>query len=586
MLPPAAGPEPLPAHAAPLPQPARTLLSRPLREGLLALSLGLLLAVIARRPQDLANTVPGDARDPLLVSWVLAWPAHALTSADRFWDGNVLAPLSNSFAFTDPLLAYLPLGLFGGGPAATVVRYNVALLLAAALAFAGTWLLVRQLGLSRAAALVAATAFAFSPWRVSQLNHLQILSSGGVPLALAMLARGHGVGVRLAARQVRPGWAFAGWVVAACQLSVGFGLGLQFGYLLGLLSLGGGLLALRRRRQGRGWPDRRLLGADALGMALFLSVGALLALPLFEAVEQHPEARRALSEVSFYSPTASAFVTAPADSLLWGRYSAGDREGVGGINEKALFPGLAVTVLAAAGLLGGPWSRRRVTLLAAGVVVGALLAMGTSGPAGGRWTYLLLYEYGPGWQGVRTPSRVVTTAWLGLALLAAHGVTVLTRLMLGLTRGDPRTAAVAVSLVVAPLAFAEGLDTAAQTVVRPVPSVRLASLAPPVMVLPSEDSFDQDVMRWSTDGFPRVVNGVSGFTPRALEDLRQAAARLPDRAAVEQLRQAGVATLLVLPELLGGTRYERIDLAGLGAVPGVVVEQRGEAVVVQLGAGA
>ena len=90
-------------------------------------------------------------------------------------------------------------------------------------------------------------------------------------------------------------------------------------------------------------------------------------------------------------------------------------------------------------------------------------------------------------------------------------------------------------------------------------------------------------MRWSTDGFPRVVNGVSGFVPEQLASLREAAARLPALDALDQLRQAGVASLLLLPAALPGTRYERIDLNALSGMPGVIVEQRGDAVVVLLG---
>ena len=136
-------------------------------EALLALGLGLLLAVVTRRPQELASTVPGLARDPLQQTWSLAWPAHAVTGPGRLFDGNVFAPLDNTLAFSDALLGYLPFGLVGDGPGAALVRYNVLLLLAFGLAFAGTWVLVRQLGLGRTAALLAATAYAFSPYRVS-----------------------------------------------------------------------------------------------------------------------------------------------------------------------------------------------------------------------------------------------------------------------------------------------------------------------------------------------------------------------------------------------------------------------------------
>ena len=531
--------------------------------------------MLTRRPQDLATTVPGDARDPVLLSWVLAWPAHALTSADRLWDANAFAPLPNTLAFTDALLGYLPFGLVGDGPAAALVRYNVVLLFATALAFAGTWVLVRQLGLGRTAALLAATAWAFSPWRVSQLNHLQILSSGGIPLALAMLARGHGVRLRTGGAPARPGWALAGWLTATWQVSVGFGLGLQLGYLLAVCTAVAGVRALLAVRRGAAAPPRRLLAADAVGLVLFLGLSGLLALPYFAAVEDHESARRTVAEVTRYSPSASALVTAPADSLVWGAPKADLRADVNNVNEKALLPGLAVTLLAAVGLLPGAWSRRRTAVLAAGVAVLALLALGLAGPFGGR-PYLLLYEHAPGWQGVRTPGRLVTTAWLLLALLAAHGVTVLqSRLR--------RPAAVALGVALAAVALVEGTDTAARTVVRPPPAVALASLPQPVMVLPSEDAFDQNVMRWSTDGFPRVVNGISGFPTRELKELRDAASRLPAPDALARLRRSGVASLLLVPDALPGTRYAGLDPAALAGLPGARVEQRGDGVVVVLG---
>jgi hypothetical protein len=54
------------------------------------------------------------------------------------------------------------------------------------------------------------------------------LSTGGIALALAMLARGHGISLRRQSgpRKVRWGWALGGWLVAAWQMTLGFGLGL------------------------------------------------------------------------------------------------------------------------------------------------------------------------------------------------------------------------------------------------------------------------------------------------------------------------------------------------------------------------
>lgn len=569
------------------PTASRRLIARSpaLTEGFAAFALGLLLTILVRRPHDIATSVPGDARDPQLLAWVLSWPGHAVTNGKNLWDANIFAPSRNSFAFTDALLGYLPFSLIGEGPVAAVVRYNVVLLFAFALAFAGTWVLVRQLGLGRTAALVAAVAFAFNPWRLSQLNHLQILSSGGIPLALAMLARGHGVHLRTGRGPIRPGWALAGWATAAWHVSLGFGLGLQLAYVLAICTAVAGIRMLVRAQRGHGWPPRRLLAANGIGLVLFLGTAGVLAQPYLMAVEDHPHARRSIGEIEFWSPTASSLLIAPESSWLWGRYTADRRTDVQGLNEKALFPGLAVTTLAVVGLvLPGPWSRRRTVLLAGSVVVIVAVALGTQGPFGGRG-FRLVYDYFPGYQGIRTPGRLVTTAWLGLALLAAHGVTTLTRELGGLSAlrdsVAARTTALGLSVGLSSLVLLEGLDTVEQTPLRPSPtSVQLAELPQPVMVLPSEDLFDENVMRWSTDGFPRVVNGVSGFPTLEQTELRDAASRLPDPAALERLRRSGVRTLVLLNDLLPGSRYQNAALAG--QLPGVVLEPRGDVTVVHL----
>lgn len=168
-----------------------------------------------------AYTLPQDLADPTLVSWLLAWPGHILlTDPGQLWHGNAFFPDRWSYAFTDSLLGYAPAGMLGDGPLAAVARYNVIFVLAHALAFLGAYTLVRQLGAARAAALVAGIAFAYAPWRLGQAGHLHVLSTGGIALALAMLARGHGWSLRRRPRPgpVRPAWIVAGWLVAAWQI--------------------------------------------------------------------------------------------------------------------------------------------------------------------------------------------------------------------------------------------------------------------------------------------------------------------------------------------------------------------------------
>ena len=94
------------------------------------------------------------------------------------------------YAFGDSLFGYSPLGvLFGSGSTAALVRYSVVFVLAYALTATGMYLLARQLGCRPLAAAVAAAAYAYAPWHLSQDGHLNVLSIGGIPLSVALLLR-------------------------------------------------------------------------------------------------------------------------------------------------------------------------------------------------------------------------------------------------------------------------------------------------------------------------------------------------------------------------------------------------------------
>lgn len=515
---------------------------------------GLLLTVVVfwSVVRQLGSAVPGDVGDPLLQAWQLAWGAHGLlTQPLQVFEANTFAPLPRSLAFSDSLLGYAPAGLIGSGTHAALVRYDVMFLLAHALAFAGMYVLIRQLGMGRAAAVMAGAAFAFSPFRLSQATHLQSLSSGGIPLALAMLARGHAVkpvrrdGVERPS--ARPWWALAGWLTAAWQLTLGFGLGLQFAYLLAALAGGGALLTAVRRVL----PPRRLLLASGLGLVVFLGVGTVMAAPYQRTVVEHPESRRDVSQVDFFSPPLRGLITAPPESRLWGGLTEPLREGMSWRFEQSLAPGLAITVLAVLGLVWGPLPRRYRAGLVGGILLLVTLSLGTHGPGGGRAGFLLLFDHFPGWQGVRTPSRLVTLAWLVLGVLGALGAQRLVRLL-----GRPSRVAIVTALLTAAIA-AEGLNTVPLATPRPPPAgLQLAALPQPVLVLPSAEFEDNTVMLWSTDGFPAVVNGASGFRPAGLESLRAAMQDFPSPRAVLELRIYGVRSVVLLRDQLAGTPLE------------------------------
>jgi hypothetical protein len=240
-----------------------------IHEYALAIYAGLLLAVALTWPtlRYPLHTLPEDLGDPARQAWQISWIGHILLShPQQLWQSNAFYPQTDGFAFGDSLLGYGPVGMLGDGPLAATLRYNILFVLAHALLAIGGYALVRQLGAGRTGAALAAVAIAYAPWRLAQEGHLDIISAGGIPLALAMLARGHGWSLRrgLQPRERKAGWAAFGWLVAAWQVSLGFSLGLPFLGVLGLIVLlllfGTPLIWLRRRSRRRA-HQRRLAPA-------------------------------------------------------------------------------------------------------------------------------------------------------------------------------------------------------------------------------------------------------------------------------------------------------------------------------------
>ncbi|HSX22767.1 MAG TPA: hypothetical protein VLE97_08360, partial [Gaiellaceae bacterium] len=194
--------------------------------------------------------------DPLYLTWQVAWLGHALLHDPlHILQTNLYFPLKNNLVFTDVLFGYAPAGLLAtSGPHAALVVHNLIVIFTFALAFLGAYLLARELGAGNWGGMTAGAAFAYAPWKLAQAGHLQILSSGGIPLSLYFLLRGYRQGSR---RLI-----VAGWVVAAWQMTLGFNLGLQLAYLLLLLAVG---VIVHWLRHGRPRASSVVQRASALG---------------------------------------------------------------------------------------------------------------------------------------------------------------------------------------------------------------------------------------------------------------------------------------------------------------------------------
>lgn len=550
-------------------------------ERLLAVLASLVIAVLLTWPTlaDPAHTVPQDVGDPTLQAWQVAWSGHAmLTDPANLWHANGFYPDRYTLAYSDSLLGYAPFGFFGSGPEAALVRYNILFVLAHALAFIGAYALARQLGAARLASGVAGLAFAYAPWRLAQAGHLNVLSTGGIALALAMLAHGHGWSFRRGYRpdRVRPLWTLGGWVVAAWQMTLGFAIGLPFAYALALLCVATlvayPLMVLRRRA--RPVLPGRLLAADLGGLALFAGVTVLMALPYLHVLHENPLARRGPGEIARYSPPLRGFLTAPAESWLWGAKHAGARADLSWPAEMTLLPGMVLLCMAVGGLIFSVWRVWIRVALALGVALTVALALGTTLGGDGDPGYLTLYDALPGWDALRTSGRLIVWTTLLLALLAAGALTGITALARDL-KGWTGAALWLVLLVPVLGVTAESLNTTPHPTAYQEP-LAMQGVQGPVLVLPAEGFLEDNVLLWSTDGFPEVVNGITGVTPARYGEIRSLTVGFPDARSVQYLRQLGVRTVIWLPQYAKTSeQWRSVDQsqwAGLGITREVVAD--------------
>jgi hypothetical protein len=152
-----------------------------------------------------------------------------------------------------------------------------------------------------------------------------------------------------------------------------------------------------------------------------------------------------------------------------------------------------------------------------------------------------------------------------LAMLAAGAVGAFTRRGVELEADrqggsvyvrEPSLALRLATLIPLALVLIEGAHTTPHPVV-PTSPVAMHTVQGPAVILPTEELFDMNVMLWSTDGFPKVINGGSGFQPKTQEDLRTLLASVPDQASVDRLRELHIKSVVVIRSRIVGTPYER-----------------------------
>jgi len=527
------------------------------------------------------TALPGDLGDPLFSAWVLGWDAARLgRGLDGFWDAPIFFPSSGTLALSEHYfgVAVLVAPVYWLTRNA-VLMYNTAFLLAYTLAGAGMYLLARSLTGNRLAAALAGVIFAFAPYRADHLSHLQMLSSGWMPISLWGLHRFLSSGSR---------GALAAFAAAFVMQA------LSNGYFLYFLSFAAALVIVFHLGSRRtAW--RLVVRELAVAAVVILLALSPFVLAYVRTHVQTGVARSYSDLINFSADTSSYFIAAYVVRLY--RWLPGTR-----LPEQQLFPGMVAVVLATVAL----WARPRPTPSAQsrgvsewgwgptsvnegrsiaqdqsvdvrrgsrrpragrGIDARAIIRLYTTmglvgfvlslGPEPSFWghrlgavgPYLVLARTVPGMDGLRAPARISILVFVSLAVLSAIGASHL------LDRGARiRRGAVGATLVI--LALAEGWMTPIPMLAfdprgRPEDRAAYAWLArqPPGGVL------ELPILSWSLHptltyqfatllhGHP-IVNGYSGYGSGLQEFLGGAGSPLHDLGRADQvlamLRAVGV----------------------------------------------
>lgn len=353
------------------------------------------LAVLLTFPLvlHLSSRLPKDLGDPLLVTSILWWNAQVIPLTEQWWNGFGFFPAAGMMAFSEHFLGASlfasPLQWIGLSP---VAAYNLTFLLSFPLCGIAAHALALAITNRHDAGVVCGLCYAFNPYRVAHVEHLELLMAFGMPAALAALhcyAAGRG-GRWLAVFA-------AALVVQALSCSY---YALFFSVLFGLW-----LLWFMPPRH---W--RRTLAAIAAAGAAALVLSPIVA-GYARIHRAYGLSRDFTGEILNSSGDISSLVTASSLSALWGWTAV-----LNGA-ERQLFPGLTIAVLAGIGavslrqLRAGPGERGTAVPIAFWV-----LAVGFGALAAGAW---LIGPWRVDWGWLRIS---VTAPYKPLSLAGAFGV--------------------------------------------------------------------------------------------------------------------------------------------------------------------
>src|SRR6202035_5543518 len=327
----------------------------------------LLVAAVYLRPiwRTFGTHIGPNPGDPIFNLYILKWGMHQLRLGfPDFWNAPLYFPTPLGTTFSDHLLGPM---LFPSAFTALwpnpIAAYNFLVLSSFVLCGCTTCYVLRRSGLSWLPALLGGAVFAFAPFRIDQLSHVQMLLAQWIPLLLWSWDR----------LLAGPTWRRAGLFLLFYALHLSGSTYLAYMIHFPLLALAVNRAATPERT----WLSRASL--RILAPVLLLCAALLLAVfwP-YRTTSKELGLTRSESEIRVYGASLASFVTPCDQSWYDGPWSAPLRR-----PENSLFAGFLPSALALWGAILG-WRRFRSSPrrpLSAGkqAALAALIALGLFG---------------------------------------------------------------------------------------------------------------------------------------------------------------------------------------------------------------
>jgi len=343
-----------------------------------------------------------DLGDPLIAMWVLSWNFKVITHFEfqLYFDANIFFPHKRTLAYSDPLFVQsiiaAPAFMISKNP---IFAYNFTLLFSLFTSALGMFLLARYLTNSCLAGVFAGIVYAFSPFMISHLGHLQLTAAGGIPLAFLFLHK------FFKQERYRDLLLFALFFIIQVLINGYYAmyLGLFVGFYIMVF-----IIIKNKFRDRHFWVKMAVLL-----FILIIVVGPFIRQYLL-VVEEMGFLREKVSGARF-----SNYLSTMPNNLIYGDITRKFFR-----VEGQLFPGIIAFLLAVFGIIYGsekrknklPFVQRYIFIYSAILFSSFLFSFGLKGP------YWILYRFIPGFKGLRVANRFHIMVMFSLAILAAYGI--------------------------------------------------------------------------------------------------------------------------------------------------------------------